>query len=355
MDEGLNTRYFQVDPLKPDGGTLVQCGQIIRQGGLVAFPTETVYGLGANALDGEACKAIFMAKGRPQDNPLIVHVSSFEEVVDLVSAVPETAITCMERFWPGPLTLVMPKSAKIPAQVSAGLETVALRMPDHPVALALIRAAGVPIAAPSANLSGRPSPTLAQHVMEDLAGKVDAVLDAGACRVGLESTVLDLSEEIPTILRPGGVTREELTDILGKVRFDPGLSNPDVTPRSPGVKYLHYAPRGEAVMVEGTPENVRRRIALEVRNAKAKGLRVGVLCTGESVEFLRAAGADYLAELGSRLQPQSAAATLYEALRECDSRGIQLILAETFDKTGIGTAVMNRLEKAAGYRRIVEK
>ncbi len=353
MTSVIETRYFPIDPLAPDPGAIEECGRIIREGGLVAFPTETVYGLGANALEEGACRRIFQAKGRPQDNPLIIHVASPDDLEVLTTDLPPQAAKCIQAFWPGPLTLVLPKAPRVPAVVSAGLNTVALRMPDHPAALALIRAAGVPVAAPSANLSGRPSPTLGSHVMEDLAGRVEAVLDAGPCRVGVESTVLDLTEALPVILRPGGITREELTGVLGQVAVDPGLQDESLAPRSPGVKYRHYAPKGKLVPVSGPEEKVQARILREIRRGREQGLRVAVLCSAESAPVYAGSGAEYVEILGSKREPWTVAATLYRALRECDQRNIELILAETFARSGMGAAVMNRLEKAAGHHVIL--
>ncbi len=354
MTAKSKTNYYKVDPLAPDPKIIEKCGHILKSGGLVGFPTETVYGLGANSLDGKACKRIFDAKGRPQDNPLIVHVASPGDLGFLSKALPSLAHKCMEVFWPGPLTLVVPKSAQVPVEVSAGLDTVGIRMPDHPVALALIRAAGVPVAAPSANLSGRPSPTSGEHVMEDLSGKIEAVLDAGPSRVGIESTVLDLTGGIPVILRPGGVTKEQLEEVLGTVSLDPGIDDKNVTPRSPGVKYLHYAPKGRVILVEGPRDKVQARIKQELEKGQQQGLKVGILSSDESASYFSSLSPDYLAVLGSRMQPWIVASTLYQALRECDHKGIELILTETFEHSGMGAAVMNRLEKAADDYRIIE-
>ncbi len=349
----LNTVYYQVDPLSPSVEEIYSCGMIIRRGGLVGFPTETVYGLGADALNGQACRRVFEAKGRPQDNPLIVHVASPSDVMNLTAKLPPLAEACMRLFWPGPLTLVVPKSELVPDEVTAGLNTVGIRMPDHPVALALIRAAGVPIAAPSANLSGRPSPTQAKHVLEDLAGKIEAVLDGGACRVGVESTVLDLTGANPVILRPGGISREQLAEALEvPVAIDPGLHDQSATPRAPGLKYTHYSPRGRVILFEGSPVRVWPRMLQEAGRAKQAGQKVGILCTSEAAAALSAVQADYFRVLAPKNQPWEAAPKLYAALRECDEQGIELILAETFALTGMGAAVMNRLEKAAGYCKI---
>lgn len=344
----IETLYFKVDPLAPESEALNTCGQILRKGGMVAFPTETVYGLGANALDGEACRKIFMAKGRPQDNPLIVCVASPRDLEVLAATVPSRAEKCITAFWPGPLTLVLPKTGRIPIEVTAGLDTVALRMPDHPVALTLIKSAGVPIAAPSANLSSHPSPTIAEHVLEDLSGRIEAVLDGGPCRVGIESTVIDLTADRPVILRPGGVTREELEEVLGEVVKDPAVQDHSLASRSPGVKYAHYAPQGQVVLVEGPENKVWAIVTREVNLARSQGKKVGVLCSAESAVIFEQLKPDYLAVLGPKQQPWSAAASLYHALRECDKRGIRLILAETLARTGMGAAVMNRLDKASG-------
>lgn len=351
--DALQTDYIKVDPRHSDWKVIDRCASIIKNGGLVAFPTETVYGLGANALDGQACRGIFAAKGRPADNPLIVHIASVEDMERVAGSLPDRAYKCMDRFWPGPLTIVVPKNSNIPDTVSAGLSTVAVRMPDHPVALALIRVSGVPIAAPSANTSGRPSPTSAEHVREDLGGKINAILDAGPCRVGVESTVLDLTSPNPVILRPGGISREQLEDLLGQpVAFDRGLTDQNVTPRSPGVKYKHYAPKGEVILLEGSDNRIIARIKQELSTAREKKLKVAILCSRELAEQVKYLEADNLIILGSRQKPETVAAAIYGALRECDRTGSQLILTEGFARNGIGAAIMNRLEKAAGYRLI---
>ena len=315
--------------LPPGRKAVLAAARLIRRGGLVAFPTETVYGLGAAATDQRAVRKIFKAKGRPADNPLIVHVASLEQVKEITSGLPPGALALMKRFWPGPLSLVLPRSEKLPPEVSAGLPTVAVRMPAHPAALKLIRAAGVPIAAPSANRSGRPSPTTLRHVLEDLAGRIDAVMDGGACRVGLESTVLDLSGSRPVILRPGGVTREQLESVLGTaVAVAAGCK--EGTPPSPGMKYRHYAPRAPLLLITGAR---RRRLALMAALARCyrkKGFKVGILRAPAGPEGFRAAGK-----------------RLYQALRRFDARGMDLILAEGVSAQGLGAALMNRLRRAA--------
>lgn len=344
------TRYIKVDPVHPEAKAVEEAGRILRRGGLVAFPTETVYGLGANALDGPAVARIFEAKGRPSDNPLIVHVADQGDVNSLTERVPDTAKALMEAFWPGPLTLVLPVGKAIPAEVTAGLRTVAVRMPGHPVALALIKAAGVPIAAPSANLSGRPSPTTAEHVLQDLNGRIEAVLDGGPAGLGVESTVLDLTSSVPMVLRPGGVTPEDLREILGAVEVDPataaGFPGGD-RPRSPGMKYAHYAPRAPLLLVEGRPEAVAAKILELAGEQRVMGRRVGILSYSDSIDF-SSVGEVVLA--GEREKPETVAAELYAALRRFNDLEVDLILAEGLEERGVGLAVMNRLRKAAGGR-----
>lgn len=347
------TLYWSLDPIRPAPEVVAQAGEILRRGGLVAFPTETVYGLGANALDSRAVARIFEVKGRPQDNPLIVHVAHRGEVAGLISGeVPERASLLIELFWPGPLTLVLPAAPHLPPQVTAGLPTVALRMPAHPVALALIEAAGVPVAAPSANLSGRPSPTTARHVLEDLGGRIEAVLDAGPAAVGLESTVLDLTGPVPMILRPGGVTREELEEVLGEVLLAPGAAGESfgpVRPRSPGMKYRHYAPKATLLLVEGEPRRVVSRIEEQASAYLSRGMKVGIL-TFEETASLYHLPQDrvHVVVAGSRKDPRAVASCLFSVLRRFDGLGVDVILAEGIEPRGMGLAVMNRLRRAAG-------
>lgn len=361
------------------GGWLREAGELLRQGEVVAFPTETVYGLGANALDSAACKKIYAVKGRPADNPLIVHIASFEEVKDIVRIWPETAEICARKFWPGPLTIVLPKKGIIPDIVSGGLDTVAVRMPSHPVALALIKAAGCPLAAPSANISGKPSPTNADHVWQDLNGKIPMLIDAGASTVGLESTVLDLTGGNPVILRPGGITREQLEAVLGRVDLDRGVSgsyggssdrkeegcpgnqedtndteDAVVKPRSPGMKYRHYAPEGEVVLIGGTISEKIDKIFDFLQNKKDK-TKTALLCLEETASALPAdiiMKVDLLFILGSKDNLESVASRLFEGLRCCDKQRTEVILAEEIPEEGIGLAFMNRLRKAAGKKRL---
>ncbi len=344
------TLVVEAKDLKKAERGIQEAAQIIRRGGLVAFPTETVYGLGASAFSGSAVERIFRAKGRPGDNPLIVHIAEEKDLKELAAQRPPLVSLLVEKFWPGPLTLVLPRGPRVPPEVTAGLDTVAVRMPRHPVALALIRAAGLPIAAPSANRSGRPSPTTAEHVLEDLAGRIQMLLDGGPCPVGLESTVLDLTHEVPLLLRPGGVTLEQLQETLGEVHLlDPHSYKKGEAPPSPGLKYRHYAPRAPMYMVEGEPSRVVKEIKKICRENHLKGRRVGLLVTEENRSQFRA---DAVEVLGLRRSPEEMAARLFDSLRRLDASGVDLILAETVEETGIGLALMNRLRKAASGRTI---
>lgn len=318
----------------------------------MAFPTETVYGLGANALDGRAVESIFAAKGRPRDNPLIVHISDIDMLFRYAGPVDGKARLLMNRFWPGPLTIVLPGNGRIPGEVSAGLESVAFRMPGHPVALALIREAGVPVAAPSANLSGRPSPTTADHVYSDLKGRIDAILDGGPAGMGVESTVLDMTRDVPVVLRPGGVTPEEIREVAGAVALDRSLSDTGEVPRkprSPGMKYRHYAPSAPLVLVEGDPGRVVHEIKRLAEDYTSRGQRVGVLCrAGNRDQY----GGVLAISAGMAFDHASVAAGLYDALRRFEGTGVDVILAEGVDPGGLGLAVANRLRRAAGGRII---
>ncbi|MGE7825232.1 L-threonylcarbamoyladenylate synthase [Paenibacillus sp. NPDC093718] len=336
---------------------LEEAGQVLERGGTVAFPTETVYGLGADAGNTEAVERVFAAKGRPSDNPLIVHISELTQLDGLVRHVNETERALMARFWPGPLSLVLPvKPGAVSPRVTAGLDTVAVRMPDHNVALALISAAGRPLAAPSANRSGRPSPTLASHVLEDLAGAIDGVLDGGPAGVGVESTVVQVGEDgAVTVLRPGGVTAEQLASVAASVRMDPALHRAageaeSPAPRSPGMKYTHYAPKGAMCVVQGPrADAVSARIAAELEAAARRGEVTGVLSFDEHIGHYRA---DVAVSLGSLVAPEEAARRLYAGLRRFDDEGATFILAEACPEQGLGAAVMNRLLKAAGHHII---
>lgn len=347
----MHTEVVLVSPEAPSADSLAPAAAALRAGQLVAFPTETVYGLGANALDGAAVAQIFAAKGRPADNPLIVHVADRSAVDQVVREIPPKAVALMDAFWPGPLTLVLPRQAAIPTEVAAGLPTVGVRMPSHPVALALIRAAGVPVAAPSANRSGRPSPTSAEHVLEDMMGRIPWVLDGGETGVGLESTVLDLTVDPPTVLRPGGVTVEQLQQVIGEVRIDPGVNGTTqaANPRSPGMKYTHYAPKAPVLLVEGPVLAMQAKIVDLAEEFMAEGKRVGILCATESMGRY---SAPVVLDYGDRHQLEMVAASLFRTLRAFDRHAVDVVLAEGVPETGIGLAVMNRLRRAAGGRVI---
>ncbi|MCD8132563.1 MAG: threonylcarbamoyl-AMP synthase [Clostridiales bacterium] len=352
------TRIEKINPQNPEKEKIQSAADILKEGGLVAFPTETVYGLGADALRPEAAKKIYTAKGRPSDNPLIVHIADFEALFRIVKEIPPQARILADAFWPGPLTMIFQKSMIVPRETTGGLDTVAVRMPDHPAALALIRESGGYIAAPSANTSGRPSPTLAEHVAEDLCGRIPMILDGGAVGIGIESTIVDLScmtktadgewvaDEIPMVLRPGYITREMLTEVIGAVGDDPGLTDANAHPKAPGMKYRHYAPKAEMIIFNGKREDVIRRInAIAAENGQ-NGEKTGVICTDETKDGYRA---DFVRSIGSRADEESIARHLYAALREMDALGADRIYSESFSALRIGHAVMNRLLKAAGH------
>lgn len=324
-----------------------RCGEVIRQGGTVVFPTETVYGLGANAFDAAAVDKIYKAKGRPGDNPLIVHVADIKDVSPLVVEIPEKAKKLMEAYWPGPMTLIMKKSDRIPERVSAGLPTVAVRFPSHPAAQKFIKACGVPIAAPSANISGRPSPTRGEHVIEDMLGKVDVILIGPESKVGLESTVVDMTSDIPTVLRPGGITVEDLKKVVGEVNVSPNVTK-NVVPKvakSPGMKYKHYAPKGQMVIVRGTPEQKVEKINREIKKLKP-GSRPAVLATDETIESYHQG---IIVSLGSVDDPEELSHNLFARLRDFDDMGITHIFAEEIEMKDETLALNNRMYKAAGY------
>ena len=351
-----------------DEAALRQGAELLRNGGLVAFPTETVYGLGGNALLPDASRNIYAAKGRPSDNPLIAHIASMKELPSIVKCVPLQAKRLADAFWPGPLTMILEKSGIVPYETTGGLNTVAVRMPEHPAARRLIELAGVPIAAPSANTSGRPSPTEALHVLEDLDGKIDAVIDGGSVPIGVESTIVDLSGAQPVLLRPGAVTREMLSEALGEaVSADPALEkplDPSVYPKAPGMKYRHYAPK--APMCIFVPEDgrfseaalirIEQSVSAEAEQKLASGLYVGILCSDETLPYYKERFS-YIGEkrvllmsAGSHRSDESFAHNLFRVLREMDDAGIGFIVAEGTDTEKIGYAVMNRMKKAAGQQ-----
>lgn len=337
------SEYHSVSELKKNEQLLV-AAQLLKEGGLVAFPTETVYGLGADGTSSKAVKRIFQAKGRPSDNPLIVHFGSKEQIGDWVKEIPPDGQALLEAFVPGPLTLILPHNGKISPLVSAGLPTIGVRVPSHPVSQALLQLVDRPIAAPSANKSGRPSPTEARHVWNDLNGTIELILDGGATGVGVESTVVDVTGKRPVLLRPGGIPLEDLKKVVRSIRVDEGLLKGKKKPRSPGMKYRHYAPRAEMWLVTGGKKDVVSRINQLIREATNKGKKVGVLTTEENSESYVGAS---IVTMGYRHKPASVAQKLFHALRELDSLEVDVIYAETFPEKGIFASVMNRLQKAA--------
>ena len=349
----METKRIQIlDPQKVKDEELAEAAGILRKGGLVAFPTETVYGLGANGLDEEAAKKIYAAKGRPSDNPLIAHISAPEELEALAAEIPCFAKRLMELYWPGPLTMVFKKKEIVPYGTTGGLDTVAVRMPSDPIARALIRLAGVPVAAPSANRSGRPSPTTADHVWQDMAGRIEMIIDGGPVGIGVESTIVDVTGPVPVILRPGAITMEMVRDALGQVEIDPAIVGPikeGVRPKAPGMKYRHYAPKARMTLVEGEMEQVVRAINRLAREALKQGERVGIICTDET-RFCYPAG--MIRSVGIRAREETVAHNLYAVLREFDDLEADVIFSESFPDDQIGQAIMNRLSKAAGYNII---
>jgi len=349
----MKTILLKVEPENPDLTKIQVAAEIIRNGGLVAFPTETVYGLGADALNPEAVAALFEAKKRPLDNPPIIHVANVNEIDVLVEEVPQKARLLMETFWPGPLTLIFKRSTKVPSLTTAGLDTIAIRIPNHKVALALINQSQRPIAAPSANLAGKPSPTTAQHVCEDLGGRIDVIIDGGATKIGVESTVVDLSVDPPLLLRPGGTSFETLKRSLGSLELHPFVDAEEELPlqkiRSPGMKHKHYAPKAEVILVEGNIEATVIKIKELSESYRHKGFKVGILATDQTQE---AYTTDVVRSLGSRFNIVSVAQSLFRLLREVDALGVDVIITESVPSEGLGLAVMNRLRKASGYHII---
>ncbi|MCM1288686.1 MAG: L-threonylcarbamoyladenylate synthase [Clostridium sp.] len=373
MDETKNTIIMNCG----DKGAISKAAVILRKGGLVAFPTETVYGLGADALNPEASGKIYTAKGRPSDNPLIVHIADTYAVYKLASHVPKKAVMLMEAFWPGPLTIILPKKDIVPRETTGGLDTVAIRMPSHPAALDMIRQSQLYIAAPSANISGRPSPTTAGHVISDMEGRIDMILDGGAVGIGIESTIVDMTGDAPVILRPGFITKAMLENIVGAVAVDKALTENslDIKPKAPGMKYTHYAPKGELTIVElddaagtddsGTIEtpqrsltsassyitrlSVAKRINDLISEKKRQGFKTAVIASAENVHLYNC---ENILVAGERANGETIAAKLYGILRECDDIGADYIYSEAFHHGKLGDAIMNRLLKAAGQKVI---
>lgn len=326
----MNTIIQKVEKEHPDETVLKQAGEILKSGGLVAFPTETVYGLGGDGLNARSSEKIYAAKGRPSDNPLIIHISDMESLDRIVSYVPEKARKLAEKYWPGPLTMIFQKSEEVPLETTGGLDSVAVRMPSHETARMLIRYGGGYVAAPSANTSGRPSPTKASHVIEDLNGKVEMILDGGEVGIGLESTIVDFTEEIPVILRPGYINQEMLEEVLGQVRMDKGLLITDtgIRPKAPGMKYRHYAPKAQLTIIEGNTEAVVQEINRRCQDGEAAGLRAGVIGTDETVSAYHA---QVVKSIGTRQDEESIARHLFGILREFDEEKVDMIFSESFE------------------------
>ena len=345
----MNTKIERVNPEQIDETIMEEAGRLIAEGELVAFPTETVYGLGGDALHPEAARKIYAAKGRPSDNPLIVHIADFSDMERVAREVPEAARKLAGAFWPGPLTMIVWKSDAVPMATTGGMDTVAVRMPNHPVALDLIRKSGCLIAAPSANTSGRPSPTEASHVAEDLSGRIAMILDGGPVGIGIESTIIDLTESKPMVLRPGYITPQMLSEVLGEeVIIDPGIIAADDTrkPKAPGMKYKHYSPDANVVIVTGDSDKVVGKINELCELRRKEGKRVGVMTVSEDAGCYNA---DKVVDMGSRCDEALAAKNLFAALRSFDEDGIQYVYSESFPTDNVGQAVMNRLIKAAGH------
>ena len=347
----MDTQIIQVDEQHIQINLLRHAGEIIKAGGLVAFPTETVYGLGGDALNPDSSRKIYEAKGRPSDNPLIVPVCRMEDLPYLVKEIPEAAKKLADAFWPGPLTMIFRKSPAVPTETTGGLATVAVRMPSHKTALSFIREAGGYVAAPSANRSGKPSPTCAKYVEEDMAGRIEMILDGGDVEIGLESTIVDMTEEIPVILRPGYITKEMLEEALGSVREDGTMMSDESgqAPKAPGMKYRHYAPKGSLVIVDGEEARVTAYINEQLERLRREGHRTGVIGTDATIARYRG---DVCKSAGSREDENTIAKELYRILREFDDEEVTAIFSESFDTAGIGQAIMNRLLKAAGHHMI---
>lgn len=347
----MKTEYIKLSEESIDEEAIARAGRILQEGGLVAFPTETVYGLGGDALNPASSRKIYAAKGRPSDNPLIVHICRMKDLPPLAEKIPDAALKLAKAFWPGPLTMIFKKSDLVPPETTGGLDTVAVRFPSNKIAAALIDKAGGFVAAPSANRSGRPSTTTADHCREDLDGRVDMIIDGGPVEIGLESTIIDMTEETPMILRPGKISRRELEQVLGTVEVDRTILSADdaAAPRAPGMKYRHYAPRGYLTIVEGEREAVAAYINRECDGLREKGMKTGVLCTDETAPFYRA---DSVKSTGSRQDEGAAGRALFRLLREFDTEDVQVMFSESFEGAGSGQAVMNRLMKAAGHRMV---
>ncbi len=347
----MKTKLTALDRAHPAASAVAEAAALLQEGELVAFPTETVYGLGADALDPLAAKKIYAAKGRPSDNPLIVHIANTDALAVLAREVPASAYALAKRFWPGPLTMILKKSAAVPLETTGGLDTVALRMPSDLIARALLETSGIYIAAPSANASGRPSPTRAEHVLEDLNGKIPLILDGGPVEIGLESTIVDLTGETPLILRPGFVTLAMLREVLPEAAYDPAVlareQKQNLVAKAPGMKYRHYAPKGKLRIFEGNLEDVVQRVRQEAFAKQREGFCVAVLASEETKDRYSEFS---VRSVGERSKEETIAANLFHTLREFDHLGADYIFGECFYQEGLGEAIMNRLLKAAGYQ-----
>ncbi|MBS4959813.1 MAG: threonylcarbamoyl-AMP synthase [Clostridiales bacterium] len=348
----MDTIIETFDPAHPDNSVIEKAAGILQQGGLVAFPTETVYGLGGNGLDVTACKKIYAAKGRPSDNPLILHIADVKDLDRIVKYIPEKAKPVIDHFWPGPVTLIFPKADCVPLEITGGFPSVAVRFPSNEIARLVIRKSGLPIAAPSANSSGKPSPTRASHVAYDLNGKIDMIIDGGPTQWGLESTILDVTCDPPMILRPGAVTKEMLEAILGPISVDPTVlkkPEPGMKPKAPGMKYTHYSPQAQVILVKGELDLVSKKINELTKEQIKKGIRVGIMATEQTKDRYPLG---QVLIVGNRQHPETIGANLFKMLRKFDYLGVDIVYSEVFDETGEGAAIMNRLNKAAGYHYI---
>lgn len=346
----MNTKLIKIDEVNISIEELEEASQILKAGGLVAFPTETVYGLGADGLNADASRKIYAAKGRPSDNPLILHIAELEDLKEIAVNIPENGFKLAKAFWPGPLTLIFEKSEKVPFSTTGGLSTVAVRMPSHKIAQELIKQSGVYIAAPSANVSGRPSPTTAEHVLEDLDGVIEMVIDGGKVDIGLESTIVDVTADKPIILRPGYITEDMLSQVVGEIEYDKVVlarsSQNDFIPKAPGMKYRHYSPKGELVIYEGDTNQVIKTINQAAGEKILQGYKVGIIATEETRSFYQEG---IVKTIGTRRDDNTIARGLFEVLRAFDTEGCEYIFTESFDNNQLGQAIMNRLLKAAGY------
>lgn len=349
----MKTKIIKVDPKNFKTNDIKEASLALQKGGVVAFPTETVYGLGADGLNKLAAKKIYQAKGRPSDNPLILHIADFDALNVLTKNPSVEGLKLAHRFWPGPLTLIFDKRERVPYSTTGGLDTVGIRMPAHPIAYQLIKESGVYVAAPSANISGKPSPTIARHVIEDLDGRIDYIIDGGKVAIGLESTIVDVTGDIPNILRPGYITAQMIEETVGRVHIDKAViakeSDPNIVAKAPGMKYKHYAPKGEVIIFEGKINRVIHKINQMAEEKIKDGYKVGIIATDETLAFY---DLGYIRTIGTRSDEDTIASGLFEVLRNFDYDNVDYIFTESFESDNLGQAIMNRLLKAAGYHII---